>query len=650
MESRRGTVEVLIVEDSPTQAEQLKYLLEERGYNVTVAPNGKEALAAVHRRKPAIIISDILMPEMDGYALCKEIKSEEKLKDIPVILVTSLSGLQDVIKGLQCGADNFIRKPYDERYLLSRIEHILVNQEVRKDRRVEMGVEIYLAGQRHFITSERQQILDLLVSTYEEAVRINEELKARQKDLVHSYQSLNGLFRIAEGLNQCTSEGEVAEKALERTLELPGVRAGWVSLREGQTGFRIAAARGLPPALQEAGALEGDCLCRRKLLSGELNYAANILECERLKRAKGEAQSLSHHVSIPLVVSDRTLGIMNLAGAEGGPFSDEDLKALYAVGNQIGAALERSRLYENLERQVEERTADLTAEIAERRRAEEALIAKGEELKVMSQQLWQAAKLATMGELAASIAHELNNPLTTVSLRVELLLAQVSDDDPKRRALEVIEGEVGRMGSLVANLLQSSRRSGQQISTVDVREEIDNTLELVRYHLIKGRIAIVREFAPDVPMVQADRGQLRQLFLNLFTNAGDAMPEGGTLTIRVGGAERFVNRRIGESEKGGLVSHSPLLPLSDPHLPTHVVIEITDTGIGIAPEDLPKVMEPFFTTKPEGKGTGLGLPICRRIAQEHHGTLEIESEVGKGTVVRVRLPVANGSNAAHLKE
>jgi PAS domain S-box-containing protein len=242
----------------------------------------------------------------------------------------------------------------------------------------------------------------------------------------------------------------------------------------------------------------------------------------------------------------------------------------------------------------------------------EALQSKSEEVRATSQQLWHAAKLATLGELAASIAHELNNPLAIVSLRVESLLAQTPADDPKRHALEVIEQEVERMGNLVANLLQFSRRGQHQVSTVDVREELAKTLELVHYHLRHRRIAVVQEIAPQVPYIHADRQQLRQVFLNLLTNASDAMPEGGTLTLRA---------EPGELEGG---RHA-------------VVVEFADTGVGIPKEHLARVTEPFFTTKEEGKGTGLGLAICRRVVQEHRGTMYIASEVGKGTIVRLAL-------------
>jgi len=235
------------------------------------------------------------------------------------------------------------------------------------------------------------------------------------------------------------------------------------------------------------------------------------------------------------------------------------------------------------------------------------------ELASMTQQLWQASKLATMGELAASIAHELNNPLATISLHAEVLAGQLAVGDPNRRSLLVIEKQVERMASLVSNLLLFSRRSHQQISTINIAAELQNSLEFMNYHLRSHAVKVVRDFGHDLPKVQADSQQLRQVFLNLLTNAGDAMPEGGTLTVRA--------RRV--------VLENNTLAL---------VIEFSDTGVGIEPEYLPKLWEPFFTTKPEGKGTGLGLPICRRTVEEHRGTIDIESLKGKGTTVRITLP------------
>ena len=238
---------------------------------------------------------------------------------------------------------------------------------------------------------------------------------------------------------------------------------------------------------------------------------------------------------------------------------------------------------------------------------------KTEELASMTQQLWQASKLATMGELAASVAHELNNPLATISLHAEILVGQVSQDDANFQSLQVIEEEVERMGTLVGNLLVFSRRWHRQISTLDLSEELTKLLDFLQYHLRSHKIAIVEDWQALLPTVEADRQQLRQVFLNLITNAGDAMEGGGTLTVR--------------SRLGAMSSGQPA-----------VVVEFSDTGTGIRTEDLPRLWEPFFTTKPVGKGTGLGLAICRRAVDEHRGTIEIETAPGKGTTVRITLP------------
>ena len=260
----------------------------------------------------------------------------------------------------------------------------------------------------------------------------------------------------------------------------------------------------------------------------------------------------------------------------------------------------------------------------EREQAQAALRERTRELAATTQQLWQSARLAGVGELAASIAHELNNPLGTVSLRVEGVLAKTPHDDPRRKSLEIIDQEVARMARLVGNLLQFSRAGRDQVSTVNVREEIEKTIELTDHHLRRRGVRVDPDFAPAVPDIYADRQQLRQVFLNLFTNAADAMPRGGRLVPRV---------RPGE------------LPGPTPA----VVVEVADTGVGIAPEHLPRVFDPFFTTKDEGQGTGLGLAICRRIVGQHQGTLELESRVGEGTTVRVTLPVRTEANVAELR-
>ena len=203
-------IEILIVEDSPTQAERLRRLIQSVNYKARVAGNGRLALEAIRHSKPHLVLSDIVMPEMDGYELCRAIKSDNAMRDIPVILVTSLNDPKDIIRGIESGADNFIRKPYAEDYLLTRISHMLMNQKLRKNQNMEVGIALYLGEQKHFINAERQQILDLLISTYEQAVQVNSELQARERQVIELNMRLAHHAGELETINR-----EIALKNLE---------------------------------------------------------------------------------------------------------------------------------------------------------------------------------------------------------------------------------------------------------------------------------------------------------------------------------------------------------------------------------------------------------------------------------------------------
>lgn len=191
-------VKLLIAEDSPTQAENLRFILEENGFHVAVAKNGREAMTLLSTTKPDLVVSDIIMPEMDGYELCRRIKDAQDTRHIPVILLTSLSSLKDILQGLRCGADHFITKPYQREYLLSRIHHILLNQELRKKSTFSVDVEILFDGQRHSITADRVQILDMLISTFETAVQKNQELELANRELAKAKEQLARQAQILE--------------------------------------------------------------------------------------------------------------------------------------------------------------------------------------------------------------------------------------------------------------------------------------------------------------------------------------------------------------------------------------------------------------------------------------------------------------------
>ena len=196
---------ILVAEDSPTQAQRLLHILRRHGYEADAVADGREALHRASEDPPALIISDVIMPELDGYDLTRALKASPALREIPVILVTTLSDPQDVIRGLECGADSFVLKPYDEQYLVGRVRYVLTNRELRRASDGGMGVEIFFNGQRHYITADRLQILNLLLSTYEAAVRRNEELSESQAALQRKTVELDCARREAEEASRAKS-------------------------------------------------------------------------------------------------------------------------------------------------------------------------------------------------------------------------------------------------------------------------------------------------------------------------------------------------------------------------------------------------------------------------------------------------------------
>lgn len=236
--------------------------------------------------------------------------------------------------------------------------------------------------------------------------------------------------------------------------------------------------------------------------------------------------------------------------------------------------------------------------------------------KSMEQSLLQSEKIAAVGQLAAGIAHELNNPLHAILGYAQGLLHEMPESDVLSKPLRFIEKEARRCQTLVQNLLTFARREKSGISTEHPAEMTEEVLSLIEAQTRVKDIVLVREFAPELPMIQGDRAQLQQMLLNLCTNAVDAMPKGGTLTVRIN-----LDPSMTEGNK------------------RFMRFEVEDTGEGIPEEVRPHIFEPFFTTKEVSKGTGLGLSLVYEIAKNHQGEIAVSSEVGKGSRFEVHLPL-----------
>jgi signal transduction histidine kinase len=222
--------------------------------------------------------------------------------------------------------------------------------------------------------------------------------------------------------------------------------------------------------------------------------------------------------------------------------------------------------------------------------------------------------MSALGQLAGGLAHEINNPLSGILGLTQLVLEKTPPDTQNFQDLKDIEKAVFRCKKIITSLLSFARQEKTRTEQVNVNEVIEETLTLCARQMELRRVRMERSFAQGLPLVSADFQQLMQVFLNIFTNARDAMGEGGELTITTG-------------------------PLKTPSGAELLMTSVSDTGPGIAPDIVDKIFDPFFTTKPVGKGTGLGLSVCLGIINRHNGTIKAHSAPGKGSTFTIGLPV-----------
>ncbi|MCW9066035.1 MAG: ATP-binding protein, partial [Ignavibacteriaceae bacterium] len=236
------------------------------------------------------------------------------------------------------------------------------------------------------------------------------------------------------------------------------------------------------------------------------------------------------------------------------------------------------------------------------------------ELKNREEQLLQSRKMAAVGTLTAGIAHELNNPLNNISLITESMIDDFDqwDKNERMKMLKDIFIQVERAGATVANLLDFTRRDESFFNRISINDVLNKTLNFVANEIHINKIQLNKELGLNLSLINGNQHNLQQVFLNILLNSIQAMPDGGTLLVK-----SYVEN-------------------------DNIRIDISDTGVGIAPENLEKIFDPFFTTKKVGEGTGLGLSVSYGIIKQHHGQILVESKLGKGSLFTIKLPISQG--------
>lgn len=318
------------------------------------------------------------------------------------------------------------------------------------------------------------------------------------------------------------------------------------------------------------------------------------------KPTKGwEARS---EICIAVKDGEQILGIIDVESRDFNAFSHNDLIAMEALAGILASVVTSANQYQKLQETVRQLRMTET-ELKERMEAQRAA----------ENRLLQAAKLAAVGEMAAGVAHELNNPLTTVTGFSELVLEDLPEDSPHRQELFMVLKEARRASSVVRRLLDFSRQGERIRANADINEVVDDVIALTRHLIQTNNVALIVELDEKLPWVSIDSNQMKQVLLNLIHNGLQAMPNGGEMHVRT-----FLGKREGRD---------------------WIVMSVQDTGTGISPEDQSKIFEPFFTTKGNRGGTGLGLSVTYGIVADHGGTIEVLSEAGRGSVFEVWLPL-----------
>jgi PAS domain S-box-containing protein len=619
---------ILYVDDDQGNRQALAWMLRHAGYSVREAGTGGEALrlAAEH---PDLIILDVNLPDVNGFEVCRRIKQHPATTGIPVLHVSGeYVTAQDKTHGLEEGADGYLVKPAEPREVLATIKALL------RVRKAEEAAR--LAARQWQATFDALLDAVCLLDDAGRVVRCNQAmaaLLARPADAVLG-QPLADLLREVLGLADAGFLGRVRDAGREA-----------VELAVGSRWFRVTS----DPVLDERG-----------VFAGSVHLFADLTERhhteEERTRLLAERARLTDHLRLLLEsTAEGIYGVdlegrctfINQAAARMLGYSPDEL-----VGQDLHALKHHHRadgspypaeacpvwrtLHDGAGRRVDDEVlwrrdgtsfpVDYTSypifqggamsgavvtffDVTDRKRLEE--------------QLRQSQKMEAVGQLAGGVAHDFNNLLTGITGNVALLLHQTPAGAPERQFLETIDQAAWRAAELVRRLLGFSRRTLLWLRPTDLNACIAEVVAMLR-HTIDPRITVEVPGAAELWPVRADAGEINQVLLNLCLNARDAMPDGGRLLLET------ANVVLGEEEAARMDA--------DARAGEFVRLRVRDSGHGIPADVLPRIFEPYFTTKEVGKGTGLGLAMVFGIVKQHQGWIACSSTPGQGTTFEIHLP------------
>ncbi|HLK56107.1 MAG TPA: response regulator [Chthonomonadaceae bacterium] len=525
---------ILIVDDHEQNRYLLRVMLTAYGDEVLEAANGAEALELARRNPPDLIISDILMPQMDGFALCRECKHDAHLREIPFLFYTATyTDPRDQALAMQLGAARFIIKPIENEDFLAIV------REVR---------DAHAAGQLNVPPPPQEEMVFYRL--------YNEALIRKLEDKMLEMDRLNRSLVESEARFRHLAEN--AQDVIYRYEFTP------------KPGFTYVS----PAAVAITGYTPEEYYADPDL-GFKLVYPDDrpLLEAARKETRSGQALTLRwvRKDGQVIWIEQRNISVCN------------------AVGERIA---------------MEGIARDVT------------------DLKDLQQQLLHSQKMEAMGRLAGGIAHDFNNLLTVINGMADLALVNLKKGDPLRADLQEIHRAGERAAALTRQLLAFSRRQIMQSEALNLNAVLSDMQSMLR-RLIGEDIHLKFVLGHHVGNVRADRGLIEQAIVNLVVNARDAMPNGGKITLET---------QALDLDAAFAAENPPLQPGA------HVMLAISDTGIGMDEATRTRIFEPFFTTKEEGRGTGLGLSTVYGIVKQSGGSICVDSASGKGTSFKIYLP------------